>query len=65
MALSNNTIRNSRVATRATHKTRALKFRAQQRRAVAKALKVPPPSRAIRLPILKQIAELLKRRKEI
>jgi hypothetical protein len=38
---------------------------AVEKRAISKLSKVPSPSRAMRLPIFKQIAELLKRRKEI
>jgi hypothetical protein len=50
---------------RVTQETHASKLWAQELQAVAKVLKVPPPSRAMWPPILKQIDELLKRIKEI
>jgi hypothetical protein len=65
MAPSSNNKCPSRVATRASCVTHASNLAAVERRAVAKLSKVPRPSRAMRFPILKQIAELLKRRKEI
>jgi hypothetical protein len=37
----------------------------KEKRVVAKASKAPPPSREMQLPILKHIAELFKKRKEI
>jgi hypothetical protein len=65
MAPSPNNKRPSRVATRAPRVTHASNLAAVERRAIVKLSKVSPPSRAMQIPILKQIAELLKRQKEI
>jgi hypothetical protein len=55
----------SRVAARLTREIRTSKVAAKERRAVAKAPKVPHPSREMQLSILKLIAELLKRQNAI
>jgi hypothetical protein len=53
------------VATRSIRETRASKLAAKERRVAAKASKVPYLSTDMHLPMLKHIAELLKRRKAI
>jgi hypothetical protein len=65
MAPSFNKTQPIRSSTRITRAFYASQLLVKETRVVAKASKVPPPSREMQLLILKHMAELLKMRKEI